>query len=173
MTYSFEALMEVFRHLPEDTAERTACIINAHPRIFIYGAGRSGLMLKALAMRLAQAGRIVYVVGETVTPAIGENDLLILASASGNTASVCRYAKIAKDAGADLLILTASLQSELTGIAGTADVYFRTPTKDDGINSASLMGTLFEQAVLLFCDQVILCLNEDAADMRKRHTNLE
>ena len=130
-------------------------------------------MLKAFAMRLAQAGRMVYVVGETVTPAIGENDLLILASASGNTASVCRYAKIAKDAGADLLILTASPSSELTGIAGKADVCFRTPTKEDGVNPVSLMGTLFEQAVLLFCDQVILCLGEDAAEMRKRHTNLE
>ncbi len=173
MTYSFEALMEVFRQLPEDSAERAAGIIHAHPRIFVYGAGRSGLMLKALAMRLAQAGRMVYVVGETVTPAIGDNDLLILASASGNTASVCRYAKIAKAAGADLLILTASPHSELTGISGKADVCFRTPTKEDGANPVSLMGTLFEQAVLLFCDQVILCLNEDAAEMRKRHTNLE
>ncbi len=173
MTYSFEALMEVFRQLPEDSAERAASIIHAHPRIFVYGAGRSGLMLKALAMRLAQAGRMVYVVGETVTPAIGENDLLILASASGNTASVCRYATIAKAAGADLLILTASPESELTGIAGKTDVCFRTPTKEDGVNPVSLMGTLFEQAVLLFCDQVILCLNEDAAEMRKRHANLE
>jgi len=173
MTYNFESLLDVFRQLPEDSAERAAGIINAHPRIFVYGAGRSGLMLKAFAMRLAQAGRMVYVVGETVTPAIGENDLLLLASASGNTSSVCRYAKIAKDAGADLLILTASLHSELIGIAGTADVYFRTPTKEDGTNAASLMGTLFEQAVLLFCDQVILCLDEDATEMRKRHTNLE
>lgn len=173
MIYNLDALSEVFRQLPEDSAERAACIINAHPRIFVYGAGRSGLMLKALAMRLSQAGRVVYVVGETVTPAIVKNDLLILASASGNTTSVCRYAKIAKEAGADLLILTASPQSELTGIAGTADVCFRTPTKEDGKNSVSLMGTLFEQAVLLFCDQVILCLNEDADEMRKRHTNLE
>lgn len=173
MTYSFEALMEAFRQLPEDSAERAACIINAHPRIFVYGAGRSGLMLKALAMRLAQAGRMVYVVGETITPAIGENDLLILASASGNTASVCRYARIAKNAGADILILTASPESELTGIAGKTNFCFRTPTKEDGVNPVSLMGTLFEQAVLLFCDQIILCLNENAAEMRKRHTNLE
>ncbi len=173
MICDFETLINVFRQLPEDSAERTADIINTHPRIFVYGAGRSGLMLKALAMRLAQAGRTVYAVGETVTPAIGENDLLILASASGNTASVCRYAKIAKDAGADLLILTASPQSELTGIAGKTDVCFRTPTKEDGENPVSLMGTLFEQALLLFCDQVILCLNEDAGEMRKRHTNLE
>ncbi len=172
MTYDFEALEEVFRHLPEDSGERTAHAIRRHGRVFVYGAGRSGLMLKALAMRLAQAGRVVYVVGETVTPAIGEDDLLILASASGNTASVCRYAKAAKEVGADLWILTASLQSELTGIAG-ADVCFRTPTKEEVDSSGSIMGTLFEQALLLFCDQVILCLNEDTVGMRRRHANLE
>ena len=173
MIYDFEPLAEVFRTLPEDSVQRTADSVLAHPRIFVYGAGRSGLMLKAFAMRLAQAGRTVYAVGETVTPAIGRNDLLILASASGNTASVCRYAKTAMDAGADILTLTASPQSELTAIAGKADVCFHTPTKEDGENPISLMGTLFEQTLLLFCDQVILALREDAAEMRKRHANLE
>lgn len=172
MQYDFSALSEVFENLPGNSAECAACTIRSHRRIFVYGAGRSGLMLKALAMRLAQAGRIVFVVGETVTPAIEKNDLLILASASGNTASVCRYAKTAKDVGADLLILTASPKSELTGIS-PADVCFCTPTKEDGENSVSLMGTLFEQALLLFCDQVVLCLNENTADMRSRHANLE
>lgn len=172
MIYDFRALEEVFRQLPENAAEHAAEVISAHRRVFVYGAGRSGLMLKALAMRLAQAGRVVYVVGETVTPAIEAGDLLILASASGTTASVCRYAKTAKTVGADLLILTASLSSELTGIS-EADVYFRAPNKDDGNQSGSLMGTLFEQALLLFFDQMVLYLKEDPADMRKRHANLE
>ncbi len=172
MTYDFEALSEVFRRLPGDAAEKMAMAIRTHQRIFVYGAGRSGLMLKALAMRLAQAGRTVYVVGETVTPAIGEKDLLILASASGNTASVCRNAETAKKAGADLWIITASMQSELTGFSG-ADVCFRTPTKDDAENSGSIMGTLFEQALLLFCDQAVLSLAEDTVGMRRRHANLE
>jgi len=172
MIFDFHALEEVFRYLPGDSAERAAAAVNAHRRIFVYGAGRSGLMLKAFAMRLAQAGRVVYVVGETVTPAIEAGDLLILASASGTTASVCRYAKTAKAVGADLLILTASVPSELTGISG-ADVWFHTPTKDEGDRSVSLMGTLFEQAMLLFFDQVVLYLKEDADEMRRRHANLE
>lgn len=172
MTYHFEALADLFRNIPADSAERTADIIRHHRRIFVYGAGRTGLMLKALAMRLAQADRVVYVVGETVTPAIEENDLLILASASGNTASVCRYAKIAQETGADLFILTASEQSELARIS-RADVYLKAPSKDDGENSVSLMGTLFEQALLLYCDQVVLCLKDDAGKMRARHANLE
>ena len=38
--------------------------------IFVYGTGRSGLMLKAFAMRLMQMNYSVYVIGETITPAI-------------------------------------------------------------------------------------------------------
>ena len=123
-------------------------------------------------MRLAQTGRVVYVVGETVTPAIAAGDLLILASASGKTASVCRYARTALSIGAQLLILTAAAQSPLTEIA-PADVCFDAPSKYDGQSAVSLMGTLFEQALLLFCDQVLLAMNEDSAAMRARHANLE
>ena len=44
--------------------------IKSHKRIFVYGTGRSGLMLKALAMRLMQIGLDAYVVGETTTPSV-------------------------------------------------------------------------------------------------------
>lgn len=172
MIFDFSALNEVFRSLPDDAAVRTAGIICAHQRIFVCGAGRTGLMMKALAMRLAQTGRVVYVVGETVTPAITAGDLLILASASGKTASICRYAEIARSIGAQLLIFTGASHSPLTEIA-PADVCFDTPSKEDGANAVSLMGTLFEQALLLFSDQVILALNEDSSAMRARHANLE
>ena len=59
--------------------------IKEHKRIFVYGTGRSGLMLKAFAMRLMQIGLNSYVVGETTTPSVQEGDLLIVASASGET----------------------------------------------------------------------------------------
>ena len=172
MFFDLSALTEVLNKLPDDAAERTACAIRSHGRIFVYGAGRTGLIMKALAMRLAQTGRTVYAVGETVTPAITAGDLLILASASGNTESVCRHAKTARDLGADLLILTASRNSKLTEITDP-DVYFDAPSKDSGIGSSGLMGTLFEQALLLFCDETVMCLCEDPAKMRKNHANLE
>ena len=56
--------------------------INSHDRIFVYGTGRSGLMLKAFAMRLMQIGLSSFVVGETTTPSVQKGDLLIIASAS-------------------------------------------------------------------------------------------
>lgn len=165
-------LQTVFSEIPDAVYQRAADKINRHPRVFLYGAGRSGLMLRALAMRLAQMGRTVYYVGETITPALAEGDLLILASASGTTRSVCEYAQSAKKLGADLLILTASTDSVLTQIS-PADVFFRTSTKDSSTNSRQVMGSLFEQSLLLFGDRLVLELRHDAADMRKLHANLE
>ncbi|MGN1007557.1 MAG: 6-phospho-3-hexuloisomerase, partial [Butyricicoccus sp.] len=55
-----------------DDAKLAAIIakIQSHDRIFVYGTGRSGLMLKAFAMRLMQIGLNAFVVGETTTPSV-------------------------------------------------------------------------------------------------------
>lgn len=171
MEYRFDKLNEVFKQISEDAVEKTYSIINSHRRIFVYGAGRSGLMMKAFAMRLAQSGRTVYVVGESVTPAITKDDLLILASGSGKTPSVLRYADTAKSIGAEICGLTASPHSPLAKLSDMT-VNFSAPTKDSETHD-SIMGTLFEQSVLLFCDTVIEALGEDVEQMRARHANLE
>lgn len=48
------------------------------PRIYVAGAGRSGLIAKAFAMRLMHIGMESYVVGETITPAMQNGDLLVV-----------------------------------------------------------------------------------------------
>jgi len=158
--------------LPTDAAERAARRILSHERVFVHGAGRSGLMLRALAMRLAQMGRCVYVAGETVTPAIRRGDLLIVASASGTTASVLRAAEVARSCGADVLTITATADSPLTAVH-PADVLMDTPTKDRAQADGQAMGSLFEQALLIFGDAVVQCMGADPLQMRKNHANLE
>jgi hypothetical protein len=59
-------------------------------RIFVVGAGRTGLALKAAAMRLMHLGFTVFVAGETTTPAIRDNDLLIAGSRLGNHGHYCK-----------------------------------------------------------------------------------
>lgn len=61
-------------------------------RIFVVGAGRSGLSMRSAAMRLMHAGYTVFVVGEITTPAIGKGDLQITASGSGTTGSIVKAA---------------------------------------------------------------------------------
>ena len=171
MKYDFLALKDIFEQVDEASIGVLAEEIDARARIFVYGAGRSGLMLRAFAMRLAQMGRTVYVVGETVTPAIEENDLLLIASASGKTESALRYAQIASRLGARVACITATAESALASCAD-AVICLPAPTKDTP-DTRSIMGTLFEQAVLLFGDAVISALDTDPAQMRARHANLE
>lgn len=42
--------------MPEEKIDQFIEAVDTHERIFVYGTGRSGLMLKALAMRLMQMG---------------------------------------------------------------------------------------------------------------------
>ena len=165
-------LTTLFKNVPAESISGAAEAICSHNRIFVYGAGRSGLMLKAFAMRLAQAGKTAYVVGETVTPALEEGDLLVLASASGSTASVCRFAGIAKEIGADLLIISAKADSALSGIH-PVDILLPAPDKEDPSGSRQVMGSLFEQALLLLCDQIISLSPFSKEHMRRHHANLE
>ena len=104
--------------MPEEKIDQFIEAVDTHERIFVYGTGRSGLMLKALAMRLMQMGYQSYVVGETTTPSVGKGDLLIVASASGETQSVCSAADDGAKQGTDVLVITGSQEymSRLSGL---------------------------------------------------------
>ena len=151
--------------------------IKAHKRIFVYGTGRSGFMLKALAMRLMQIGLDAYVVGETTTPSVEKGDLLIVASASGETGSVCMTAESAKKQGVDLIVIS-SLPESTLGKIQEADLIIESATKFETSEiSVQPLGSLFEQMLLLVFVTVILEMSrEDTGsneDMAKRHASLE
>ncbi|MEM3063061.1 MAG: SIS domain-containing protein, partial [Nitrososphaerota archaeon] len=75
-------------------------LVNARGRkILISGAGRTGLVARAFAMRLMHLGYLVYVVGETITPSLEKDDILIAISGSGTTTLVVEAAKAAKIIG--------------------------------------------------------------------------
>jgi len=172
LTIITRELTAVFEKLSREDVERAARCMQAHERIFVGGAGRSGQMLKAFAMRLGQMGRTVYAAGESVTPAVERGDLVFLASASGSTRTVLHYAQTAKDTGADLFVVTAVEDSPLSAIH-PADVLLPCGGKDSPAGSAQVMGSLFEQTLLLYCDAVVMALDPDPDDMRRRHANLE
>ena len=75
-------------------------------RIFIAGKGRSGLQMKAFAMRLMHLGLTVHVVDDVTTPALAEHDLLLIGSSSGRTGSLLRYIESTKTTGARLAAIT-------------------------------------------------------------------
>ena len=148
-------------------------------KIFVTGAGRSGLMCKSFVMRMMHMGFDAYVVGETITPNFEEDDLLIIGTGSGETKTLVPIAKKAKDLGGTVAAVTLSPEST---IGKLADIIVKLPgaPKDQSegdYKTIQPMGSLFEQTMLLFYDATILSVMEkkrlDSNKMYGRHANLE
>src|SRR5699024_7999258 len=80
-------------------------------RFFFLGEGRSGLIAKAVAMRLMHTGKQVYVVGETTTPAIEKGDLLIVISGSATSVNIVNSIEKAIKSNAEIFLVTTNDKS--------------------------------------------------------------
>jgi 6-phospho-3-hexuloisomerase len=155
-----------------------ADLISGSTRVFVHGAGRSGLALQMTAMRLMHLGLTVHVVGEVTTPAIGAQDLLLTASGSGTTGGIVRGAHAAVSAGARVAAITTASGSPLAEVAA-ATIIVPAANKLDrsGAVSAQYAGSLFEQAVVVIGDALFDALwkrsGASADDLWPRHANIE
>jgi len=161
-----------------EAVTHAAELILAAPRVYFEGAGRSGIALKMNAMRFMHLGLHAFVIGETTAPGVGENDVVILASGSGNTASVVSVAQKVKAAGAKILLLTAGSGGELSNLADvTVNIAAAGKQSVDRSSSAQYAGSLFEQAVVLVLDAVFHAIwvanNIPAETLWVRHANWE
>lgn len=155
--------------------------IDTAQRVFVAGAGRSGLAVRAFAMRLMHLGKTVHVVGDVTTPGICAGDLLVIGSGSGSTGSLRIQAEKAKAIGADILLLTIMPHSPIGTLADVVvQIPAPSPKAEDAANtveSIQPMGSLFEQSLFLLGDCLILALmqhNQQSSDeMFTRHANLE
>lgn len=169
------------RLVPGESLAQAGALIEDAPRIFVSGAGRSGLMMRALGTRLMHLGKTVHVVGGATTPSIKSGELLIIGSGSGQTATLIAIAQKAQSQEARILLFTTNPNSPLTNWADQT-VALPAPSLEavaDGREPMSMqpMGTLFEQSLLIICDTIILGLMSrtgvSASQMRERHANLE
>lgn len=147
-------------------------------RVFVAGAGRSGLVLRMAAMRLMHLGMVVHVAGDTTTPAIRAGDLLLVASGSGTTAGVVKSAETAAKAGALIAAFTTNPESPLAGLADALVVIPAAQKTDHGSSvSRQYSGSLFEQVLFLATETVFQTLwdrtDEPAEQLWLRHANLE
>lgn len=165
--------------IADEDAEKLANGILESKKIFVAGAGRSGFMAKSFAMRMMHMGLDAYVVGETVTPNLEEDDLLIIGSGSGETKSLVSIAEKAKNLGGTVAAVTIFPESTIGQLADiTAKLPGSPKDKSQGdYQTIQPMGSLFEQTLLLFYDAVILRFMEkkglDSNTMYGKHANLE
>ncbi len=157
-------------------------------KVLVIGAGRSGLVGRAFAMRLMHMGFNVYVLGETIVPALNPGDVVIAISGSGRTKLVVTAAEVAKSVGATVISLTTFPDSPLGKLS---DLVVQVPgrtkiSKEDDYNVRQLigiyeplapLGTLFEITVLVLLDSVVSelmnKLGKTEEDLKRMHANIE
>ena len=202
--YSIQELMRMISSAAGSIADTVSdregeqfmdALLNAS-RVYVTGAGRSGLIAKAFAMRLMHLGMESYVVGETITPAMQEDDLLVAFSGSGETHSITDICKTAKAVGGILALVTSRSESSIAAIADFAVVLDSRQYDDEGLSSdfairqitgehrsgadynpKAPIGSLFETAAMIFSDAVILELMDlrhtAAGDVEDNYSNIQ
>jgi 6-phospho-3-hexuloisomerase len=148
-------------------------------RVVLYGVGREGLMMKALAMRLFHLGLDAHVVGDMTTPPVGKDDVLLVSAGPGYFSTVEALMGVAHNAGAKTICFTAQPGGKVSQSADLTVVLPAQTMADDTAKPTSFlpMGSLYEGVQYLFFEYLVLLLRDHRGvtpeQMRHKHTNLE
>jgi len=176
INYIQQKLKDILSHVSQKDIDEVKKIFFNSDRIFVYGAGRSGLVAKAFAIRLVHLGFQTFVIGETITAPVQKGDMVILISGSGETIPAVMTAEIAHNIGAKVVSFTGKIKS---GIAKYADVtlFISATCKDVERKKLAPLGTLFEASMWILLDGLVADLmegkHETEETMQKRHATLE
>lgn len=150
--------------------------IRTSKKVFLLGAGRSGLVSKFFGMRLMHLGIQVHLWGDCTTPRVEAEDLVIAISASGETSTVLAAMQKAALEGAMLATITHAKPSAIANLCDLV-IHLPKPEKEKlSLNSLPL-GSLFELSSLLLMEGMIAemmqenSIHEDR--LRQRHNILE
>lgn len=176
LEYIQSKIEDILHEISDDDIENVKKLFLDAERIFVYGAGRSGLVAKAFAIRLVHLGFQTFVIGETITAPVRKGDLVVIVSGSGETIPSKMTAEIARNIGAKLVSITANKESPVAQFADISIVLNATCQENERSELAPL-GTLFEASAWLLLDSIVAELmhakNETEESMRKRHATLE
>lgn len=172
-----EDLSDLLLKVNQKDVENYMTEVTKAEKIFFVGVGRVELALEATVKRFSHLGLNCYMVGALDEPPIGDKDLLIVGSGSGESIFPLDITDKAKQYGARIVHLTSSPNSS---IAQNADIIvrFESPSKSNpDIKSIQPMTTVFEQGLFIFHDILTLELMRKMElsfeDLKNRHANLE
>ncbi|MCQ2084850.1 MAG: SIS domain-containing protein [archaeon] len=171
LEYLTRSCTEALAGISEDQKTILTDLIVSKKRIFVFGVGRSGLVGQTFAIRLVQLGLKVYFVGDMTTPILEKDDLMILISNTGKTMSVVKTAEISRHLGVHVVSVTAHKSSNLAKNSDT--VIIVKPKSDEKASIYAPLGTIFEDATLLFFDtlvpELMRKMESTETDMRNKH----
>jgi 6-phospho 3-hexuloisomerase len=176
VNYIQKKISEILSNVSQEEINKVKELFLKSNRIFVYGAGRSGLVAKAFAIRLVHLGMQTFVVGESITAPVKKGDLVVIVSGSGETIPAVMTAEIAHNLGANVVSITGKKNS---GIAKYANItlFISAGCKEAEREKYAPLGTLFEASVWVLLDGIIADLldsiGECEDDMRSRHATLE
>ena len=159
----------------EDIKNVSDLFFDAH-RIFVYGAGRSGHVAKAFAIRLVHLGFQTFVIGETIGAPVKKDDMVFIVTGSGETIPSVMTAEIARNIGAKLVVVTGRKESRITKFADIT-IILSAECMDKKRKKLAPLGTLFEASAWILLDSIIAELmkskGETEESMQSRHATLE
>lgn len=171
VSYITSTLQEILSNNDSAQIEELINYILDANKVFVYGVGRSGHVGKGFAMRLVQLGLKAYFVGETITPIVESEDVAVIISNTGETMSAIQTGNIVRRVGAKVVVVTSNNKSKLAHV-GNIVLCIPINNKERKKGLAPL-GTLFEDATMVFLDGVIselmARLGETEETMRGRH----
>jgi 6-phospho-3-hexuloisomerase len=143
-----------------------------------YGCGREGLQLRGLVMRLHHLGLHVAMQGDMAAPPLGPGDLFLCSAGPGDLSTVTALMRVARAAGADVLLLTAEPAAVPSGLpTDLLHIPATTMASDQQTETLLPMGSIFEGALFLLFEIMVLrlrdMLGETTETLRARHTNME
>ena len=160
---------------PKDIDNVSSIFFEAN-RIFVYGAGRSGHVAKAFAIRLVHLGFQTFVIGETIGAPVKKDDMVFIVTGSGETIPSVMTAEIAHNIGAKLVVVTGRKDSRITKFADVA-IILSAECMDKKRKTLAPLGTLFEASAWILLDSIIAELmeikGETEGSMQSRHATLE
>jgi 6-phospho-3-hexuloisomerase len=135
---------------------RVASAIATAHRVYTVGEGGSGLIARIAALRLMHLGFRSHVVGETTTPPMAPDDLLLAFSASGDKGTALLMASRAQALGATVVAVTAHRESPLALVADRVlHVDVAAGHEGPAGGPPPPATSLFEQASLLLFDAMV------------------
>ena len=192
MLRTAEMIIRVAEVVDEEHSQQLITEILSGRRIYVTGAGRSGLVAKAFAIRLMHLGFPCYVIGETITPAFESGDMLVVFSGSGETKSVVSAAEKVHELGGWTCLITANPESHAAGYVdlvidlgessgNSADLppEYEVRQISGQYRSVSVpigRGSAFEMVALAYSDAIISALmaasHMDPDEVRLRFSNI-
>ena len=164
--------------MDEAALDPTVASIREARRVMLFGCGREGLMMRALAMRLHHLGLDVVMQADMTAFPLRKGDLFLCAAGPGELPTASALCGVARDAGAKVLVVTAEPDGSTVALADeTLLIPAQTMARDIGGASVLPMGSLFEGAMFMVFEDLVLRLRDElgetAESMRTRHTNME